>query len=259
MLRRSCYKMNKNKICGIYKITNIIDGKCYVGQSVDIKNRWSRHKSNLRKGKHQNQHMQSAWHKYKEENFKFEILEECNKSYINEKEIHYIHLYNSTNRDFGYNLDLGGNSDFPSEETKIKCRKSQKSKPIYQVDFEGNIVNYWEFGARHASSVLEIAQSNIQKCLKNDIKTAGGFIWVYPDKLDSINIYERTHAKKQGIPIAKLDLYNGFICSYESISKTRNDGFDMRAVIRCCKNKAIQHKGFKFMYYEDYLKQSDRY
>jgi group I intron endonuclease len=50
---------------GVYYILNIINGHCYVGSSaLDLDDRWSQHKSDLRKNKHDNQHLRNAWNKY---------------------------------------------------------------------------------------------------------------------------------------------------------------------------------------------------
>lgn len=90
----------------IYKITNIINNKCYIGQTKDYIKRFSAHKNSLRKNKHDNPHLQSAWNKYGEENFSFDILEYTEN--YNEKEKYYIAYYKSDNLEFGYNILPGG-------------------------------------------------------------------------------------------------------------------------------------------------------
>ena len=65
--------MNNNKNIGIYKITNLINNKFYIGSSSDLKKRLYEHRRELNLGVHANKHLQSAWNKYGEENFKFEI------------------------------------------------------------------------------------------------------------------------------------------------------------------------------------------
>jgi group I intron endonuclease len=65
------------KICGIYSITNRVNGKKYIGSSHNIKTRWHQHRTLLRQGKHGNSHLQYAWDKYGEESFEFVILLEC--------------------------------------------------------------------------------------------------------------------------------------------------------------------------------------
>ncbi len=61
---------------GVYKIENNVNGKIYVGSSVDVNQRFSQHKGELRKRKHHNQHLQHAWNKYGEVSFSFSVIEE---------------------------------------------------------------------------------------------------------------------------------------------------------------------------------------
>ena len=62
---------------GVYKIVCMATGKVYVGSSIRLRSRGWAHLGNLRKGKHGNPHLQSAWNKYGEEQFEIEILEQC--------------------------------------------------------------------------------------------------------------------------------------------------------------------------------------
>ena len=88
------------KTCGIYGIKNIKSNKTYIGQSIHIENRFSGHKSKLRKCLHRNSHLQSSWNKYGEENFEFFIIEKCSVSRLTERE--QFHL-DSINKDYRYN------------------------------------------------------------------------------------------------------------------------------------------------------------
>ena len=117
----------KNKIIGIYKITNKINNKVYIGQSIEVMQRLSTHKTELRNNKHNNSHLQYAWNKYGEENFIFEIIKECKIEELDKLEKYYINLYNSTNKDKGYNIELGGclNREI-SIYTRNKISKSNK-------------------------------------------------------------------------------------------------------------------------------------
>jgi group I intron endonuclease len=118
--------MTREKICGIYKIKNIIDNKVYIGSSKNIKERWYRHKKDLRKNKHHSVKLQRAWNKYGEENFKFEIIIRCDNAELLSKEQFYIDKFDSFNN--GYNSQPFADRHEFSDETKSKIGKSSKGR-----------------------------------------------------------------------------------------------------------------------------------
>jgi len=70
----------KNKVdvfmeSGIYKISSIDTGDFYIGSSINIKDRWIRHKKDLNKNRHHSIFLQRAWNKYGKSNFLFEVLQ----------------------------------------------------------------------------------------------------------------------------------------------------------------------------------------
>lgn len=113
--------MAKEKICGIYCIENLVNGKKYIGQSINIKSRFRGHKSELKRKIHKNEHLQKSWNKYGEINFKFNIVEICDEFLLDKKEKYYIELYNSYTHDNGYNIEFGG-------KEKGKIPNSTKNK-----------------------------------------------------------------------------------------------------------------------------------
>lgn len=87
----------------IYKITNLINGKIYIGQTNNYKRRFNEHKSMIAP-KNYNSSLYKAFIKYGINNFSFEVLEYT--ADYNEREIYYIQLYNA--HEDGYNLTTGG-------------------------------------------------------------------------------------------------------------------------------------------------------
>ena len=96
--------MEKPHYSGIYTITNIANGKIYIGQAIDIFDRWIEHKCSLRNQYFENDRLQKAWNKYGEESFKFEVLEQWDKEFLDSMEHYWCLLLKSHNRKYGYNL-----------------------------------------------------------------------------------------------------------------------------------------------------------
>jgi len=95
---------------GIYKITNNVNGKVYIGQSWDIKKRWNEHKSHSH-----NNHFKKSLNKYGLENFTFEIIKELHETPLTQilldtYEDFYINQFDSMNPLKGYNKRGGGSS-----------------------------------------------------------------------------------------------------------------------------------------------------
>lgn len=88
---------------GIYKITNNINGKIYVGQSNNIQRRFLEHKN---RGATSRIPVDIAIQKYGKENFSFEVIEECTIEQLNQKEMYWISYFNSVEN--GYNCSVGG-------------------------------------------------------------------------------------------------------------------------------------------------------
>lgn len=121
----------------IYKITNKVNGKSYIGQTrYTIEFRWKQHQH-----KKDNTYFHNAIHKYGVDNFNIEILEECNIEELNQKEIFYIAKYDTFKN--GYNLTIGGDGnrrlllDDSYNEIKelyLSGFSSNKIATLYKVD-----------------------------------------------------------------------------------------------------------------------------
>ena len=119
------------KTSGIYCIENLINGKKYIGQSVDVLFRWSRHKYELNNNIHYNDYLQKAWNKHGECNFSFYILEDCGINELDARETYYIDFYETVDRSKGYNLKSGGQCGARcSSETRLKISNALKGHDV---------------------------------------------------------------------------------------------------------------------------------
>lgn len=105
---------------GIYKITNTKNGKCYVGQSIDIKRRFWDHRCISHET---NRHLRHAMQKYGKDAFSYEVLEECDPAKLDEREQFWIEKIKPE-----YNVMSGGQGRGKrhSDDTRSKLIKAGK-------------------------------------------------------------------------------------------------------------------------------------
>lgn len=139
--------MKKSIKSGIYCIECIETNKKYIGQSIDINDRWRRHISELNNNVHDNNYLQNAWNKYGEKCFMFSVLEYCIENNLDERETYYIEKYNTLNRDFGYNLKSGGQNGGSKYSDESKLKMSNSVKNSYNEDLRNkrklDALNQW--------------------------------------------------------------------------------------------------------------------
>ena len=111
----------------VYKATNKVNGKVYVGQTIQS---WSN-----RKAEHKNRHPDSRNHfhrsirKYGWDSFEWKVIDTANSiDELNEKEVFWISVFDSFNN--GYNGTYGGQNAHHSEETRKKISESRKGKKL---------------------------------------------------------------------------------------------------------------------------------
>ena len=90
-------------MCGIYKITNLENQMCYVGQAADVASRWRQHiKRGLGAEAPTRNKLYPAMSEFGVENFTFELLEECDRDALDAREDYWQDFYHA--KDFGYSI-----------------------------------------------------------------------------------------------------------------------------------------------------------
>ena len=115
---------------GIYKITNKINNKLYIGSAISLEYRFGRHKRDLKNNKHPNKYLQDSWNKCGENNFLFEIIELCINDELIKREQHYIDTMNPD-----YNICRVAGSQLGSKQSEEfkKFRSEQMKGNKYSV------------------------------------------------------------------------------------------------------------------------------
>ena len=154
----------------IYKITNKVNGKSYIGQTrYTIEFRWRQHLH-----KKDNTYFHNAIRKYGADNFIVEKLEECNIEDLNEREIYYIAKYN-TFKD-GYNLTIGGDGnrtlllDDKYEEISalyLSGFSSNKIATLYKVDKASIVKILKQLGIKIRNNSLNINRQELEELIQD--------------------------------------------------------------------------------------------
>ena len=157
----------------LYKVTNLLDGKLYIGVTKDFE---SRKKQHIYSFKQKKGLLSRAINKYGKENFLFEVICEGSESYIYDLESKAILAYNSNvTTGYGYNIATGGKG---GEGTKIKNRVDDK--PIY-------VKGFWFPNKRTCARKLKIPYTTLQDRLMKG--SAGDLMWLRPTTKVGTPIY----------------------------------------------------------------------
>jgi len=185
----------------IYKIINLINNKLYVGSCIGHYQRKGQHWYRLRRGTHDNNHLQSAWNLYKEDNFSFEVLEFVDDvNLLIELEQYWMDTLEVCNRLKGYNKAPRAGSNLGrkmSKESRLKMSIAKKGvkqapeaienraksnrKTVECYDLKG-VLKMGFNSVKEAGEFFKIDRGSISKAISDKYpsnKTAGGYIWKF--------------------------------------------------------------------------------
>jgi hypothetical protein len=160
----------------VYKITNIVNNKCYIGQTVkSVSRRFIEHKTKSNPC----HKLARAIKKYGKRNFVVETLCECfSFEELNKKEVEFIEKYNSIKQ--GYNIRFGGvkgrwNKSSIKKMTKSQIKRMEGKYPtVLQYDLQGNLVREWR-STRQITNELGL---KISDCLNGRRYSRANSVWV---------------------------------------------------------------------------------
>lgn len=238
---------------GIYKLTSPT-GKIYIGKSITIEKRLNLY----RLGHCTTQpKLHNSINKYGFEGHEVDILEECDESIINEREVYWIEYYNSVEN--GLNCTYGGEGGRLCEETKQKISKGRvgiksattKHNPIYQYDLNGDFIKEWH-NARQCASELGINNGYLHAVLKtNGKKTMNNWRFIR-EKVDKLFPTTKNAGNKK--QVIQYDKKNNMIKEFESaIQASRELNLFIQGITSTCRGEKKTCGGFIFKY-KDFAK-----
>lgn len=225
----------------IYKATNKINGKSYIGQSIDFEHRKHTHIHRRDKYCDPNSLFHKALDKYGEENFEWEILAEIpGKEFANAFEREMIRKYN-TYKPNGYNLTKGGDGG-----------SMWNAIPVVRLTLDGEFVKRYD-SACEASEDGFYSGGVLQSCRDATSQTKG-FIFMYEDEYKKKGgRRKRYKVPKDAKAIYQCDMNGNLIKKYSSIADAeRETNISHSRIIGCAKGRDKSADGYIFVYPEDF-------
>ena len=244
----------------IYKTTNLINGKIYIGQ----------HNGKRDSYKGSGKLLNLAFKKHGKENFKKEVIVQGNFNQIltDELEIHYIQLYNSTNKSIGYNIQKGGYGNIPvptfTENQKElqrvrmlgnKLSLGNKTSDETKAKLSVSLKNVWENLSEEEKNIrLERIKKGFQENKENIIKKLSiantGKKYSEERKREMSILNKGREYKTRWKEINQIDKNTEKVVktwkNFVSIEKEL--GFNVSSIHRCCNNKQLIAYGYKWEY-----------
>lgn len=209
----------------IYKITNLINNKIYIGETIrNLNVRWNEHKSEALGGRHgYTYHLHNAMRKYGIDNFTIEIIDNCpdGERFLLESE--YIQKYNSNNPEIGYNTVIEGTG-----------RTLISTDAILEAWEEGLTIN-------DTAKLLGVHKSTISKRL-------------HANNITDEEIQERRgESVKQRCsrPVLQYDLQGNLIKRWPSASSCQEDGYTQSEISSCCRQEIRIAYNYLWKYEDD--------
>lgn len=208
---------------GVYCIFNKANNKTYIGSSINIRLRKNRHICLLRKGVHINSHLQNAWNKYGEDNFRFVILVLCNSDELISTEQLFIDIFKPH-----YNIRKIAESNLGislSKETRekmsVSLKKIHREKfgiSVIMMDLEGNFVKKCDSLAE-AAELTKTSPGNIFKIVSKKTKSYNGFTFVYESEYNQRECYKvkRNNGKYLQKPVNMYDKNLNLIRTFDNL------------------------------------------
>ena len=214
----------------IYLITNDINSKVYVGQTIQTLNkRFNGHCCYSKSDRSINMYIKRAIHKYGRDKFHIQLIEECPVNILDEREKYWINFYNSYNT--GYNLTLGGQDSNYFNINKLENIIDIKKFEQYILEFKplvSEVANH--FGISKCSVYNLIKRINNPNLILNSYNPRKGKTIEDIDKEELINLY------KEGWSI--LDLVKKYHIRKNKISKfIRESGIKVKRGIKGYKHR----------------------
>lgn len=205
---------------GIYRITNLINGRFYIGQSRNIEERFAKHK----REKLKDNDLYTDLRKHGVDNFIFEVLEECEIGELDSREDYYLKLLNP--KKYGYNKT---NEVIPSNDVDFQVKNRERLRRRNEENWKK---------PEYRKKMSESSRKQQLERLKDEA--------YYKEKCDTL----KKATDKMKKTVYQYDLNDNLIKAHEGVRVAgRATNIDSKSISKVCKGERKTAGGFKWSYH----------
>lgn len=218
-------KPENHKSTGVYKITNLVNGKFYVGSaSSTFYLRFHQHCSDYRKHKHQSPILVKAFNKYGIDNFEFSIIEICGINECIQAEQFYLDTLKPNYNSAPIAGSLLNYRHPESAKTRTVVKGNHHcAKAVDQYTLSGDFLQIFTSMVEAAEETNIKSKTNIQRCCIGKVFSAGGFRWSYHGK--SLPKRDKREGGKTKIKVSKNGKSQSFVSQVKAAEFIKSQGF----------------------------------
>lgn len=240
-------------VCGIYAIKNATNGKTYVGQSLDILQRWRQHKHRLAEGSHLNAHLQAAWQLHGADAFVFEALRLCEPDALGAEEEKALAAIPPELR---YNLGPAGDNPTRGlkhgDSVRENMSRAKGGRPVIATNVATGEERRFPY-LQKAVKELGLTQAHASNCCHGKRATTNGWR-VRFDEARTPAAPVPPKEKKPKRPdrrsreIVGTHVDTGEEVRFPRVAAVRERGLARTGVIKCLRGEMNTHGGYRWRY-----------
>lgn len=216
--------MNKlTKTSGIYQIINLQNGKCYIGQSINLSNRCAKHKKDLSQNVHTNKYLQNAWNKYGELNFEFRKVIDLigDKTLLTQAEQYWNDYFKERSGVYNLRIIAESNSGIKRKSGMEGKKHSPETRAKMTASQLGNHNGLGNKRSEETRQRMSLAQKG---------------------KIVSLATREKISNNAITKPVESIDPITGLVTEYRSAAEASRFGYHHSHISEACRGVLKTHK-----------------
>lgn len=240
-------------VCGIYAIKNTINGKLYIGQSLDVLQRWRQHKHRLDEGTHLNAHLQAAWQIHGAKSFLFQVLRVCDPDALGTTE---EAVLAAVPPDLRYNIGPAGDNPTRGlkhgESVRANMSRAKGGRPIIATNVETGEERRFPY-LQKAVKELGLIQSHASMCCYGKRTSTKGWRVRFDEEAPAPPQTPPKEKKpkrpdRRSREIVGTHVDTGEEIRFPRIAAVRERGFARTGVIKCLAGQMHKHGSYRWRY-----------